>query len=147
MPHAQIKVPSAPLLAFLLTSMIVPGVHSVETHPVDQLHRFVDQAGAPADAVRGQRFFNMRHAGEWSCASCHGSPPLTEGRHASTGKAIPPLAPVSNPKALTDTAKIDKWFTRNCQDVLKRRCTPGEQADVLAYLLSFNGARGDHGPQ
>ena len=32
-----------------------------------------------------------------------------------------PLAPAANPKAFTDTARVDKWFRRNCNDVLKQR--------------------------
>ena len=68
------------------------------------------------------------------CASCHGTPPTAQGKHASTGKPIAPLAPAFNPKAFTDTAKVDKWFRRNCNDVLSRECTAVEKADVLAYL-------------
>jgi hypothetical protein len=64
-------------------------------------------------------------------------PPTTEGKHATTGKAIAPLAPGFNPKAFTDTAKVDKWFRRNCKDVLSRECTAPEKADVMAYLLSL----------
>ncbi|MCS6811456.1 MAG: DUF1924 domain-containing protein, partial [Tepidimonas sp.] len=57
------------------------------------------------------------------------------GRHASTGKTIPPLAPAANPDALTERAKVDKWLRRNCGDVLGRSCTAAEKADVLAYLI------------
>ena len=42
-----------------------------------------------------------------------------------------------HPRAFTDSAKVDKWFRRNCKDVLQRECAPGEKADVLAYLLSL----------
>ena len=45
-----------------------------------------------------------------------------------------PVGPAFNPKAFTDTAKVDKWFRRNCNDVLSRECTAIEKADVLAYL-------------
>jgi len=58
-------------------------------------------------------------------------------KHANTGKLIAPLAPAFNPKAFTDTAKVDKWFKRNCNDVLSRECSAGEKADVLAYLNSL----------
>ena len=80
-------------------------------------------------------FFTSRHGGEWSCSSCHGNPPVGTGKHAGTGKAIDPLAPAANPRAFTDTAKVDKWFRRNCNDVLQRACSPGEKADVLAWLM------------
>jgi hypothetical protein len=54
-----------------------------------------------------------------------------------TGKAIQPLAPVANAARLTDTAKVDKWFRRNCKDVLGRECTAAEKGDVIAYLISL----------
>ncbi len=47
------------------------------------------------------------------------------------------MAPAFNPKAFTETAKVDKWFRRNCKDVLKRECTAVEKADVLAYLVGL----------
>ena len=90
-----------------------------------------------AQAERGRQLFNAKHGGEWSCASCHHTPPTTEGKHASTGKAIAPLAPAFNAKAFTDEAKVDKWFRRNCKDVFSRECTAAEKADVLAYLLQL----------
>jgi hypothetical protein len=86
-------------------------------------------------ASRGEQFFTARHGGEWSCASCHGSPPNAQGKHAKTGKAIAPLAPSANAERFTDAAKAEKWFRRNCNDVLSRACSPSEKADVLAYLL------------
>jgi hypothetical protein len=58
------------------------------------------------------------------------------GRHASTDKAIEPLAPAANAKRFTDSAKAEKWFRRNCKDVLARECTAAEKADVLAWLIS-----------
>ena len=51
--------------------------------------------------------------------------------------AIEALAPAFNPRAFTDGAKVDKWFRRNCKDVLQRECSATEKADVLAFLLSF----------
>ena len=97
-------------------------------------------AGAHAntpDPARGQAFFTQTHGREWSCASCHGPVPLGMGRHAGTGKAIEPLAPAANPRRFTDAAKTEKWFRRNCNDVLGRECSAGEKADVLAWLMSL----------
>lgn len=110
--------------------------HAGDTSPTAQLQRWTTEAGAPASAERGRVFFTSTHGGEWSCSSCHGNPPLKEGKHASTAKRIEPMAPAVNPKAFTDTAKVDKWFRRNCKDVLSRECSPAEKADVLAYLLA-----------
>ena len=33
--------------------------------------------------------------------------------------------------------KVEKWFRRNCNDVLGRACTASEKGDVLAYLMSL----------
>ena len=112
-------------------------VQAADTSAAQQLDRWSAQAAAPAQAERGRVFFTSRHGGEWSCSSCHGNPPTSPGKHASTGKAIDPMAPAANAKAFTDTAKVDKWFRRNCNDVLKRECSAGEKADVLAYLMSL----------
>jgi len=108
-----------------------------DTTPAEQLSRWSAQAGAPGSAPNGQAFFNNRHGAEWSCASCHGTPPTRRGEHASTAKPIAPLAPGFNAQAFTDAAKADKWFRRNCKDVLSRECSAAEKADVLAYLLSL----------
>lgn len=110
---------------------------AADTTAAQQLGHWTAQAGAPARAERGQALFNQKHDGEWSCASCHGTPPSAQGQHASTGKSIPPLAPAFNARAFTDTAKTDKWFKRNCKDVLSRECSAQEKADVLAYLISL----------
>ena len=95
-------------------------------------------AGVSAgDAVRGQSFFNSTHGNEWKCASCHGALPTGKGDHAITHKVIEPLAPAFNPQRFSDLAKADKWFRRNCKDVLARECSPAEKADVLAWLIAL----------
>ena len=110
---------------------------AADTSPAQQLERFSAQAAAPGQAERGRVFFTSRQGGEWSCASCHGNPPTGPGKHASTGKSIDPMAPAANPNVFTDTAKVDKWFRRNCKDVLQRECSAGEKADVLAYVIGL----------
>ena len=114
-----------------------PQALAADTSAAQQLERWSVQAGAPGQAERGRVFFTSPHGGEWRCASCHGNPPTATGKHASTGKTIDPLAPAFNPRAFTDGAKVDKWFRRNCNDVLKRECSAAEKADVLAYLLAL----------
>ena len=105
--------------------------------PAELAAGYTAQAGAPPSAARGEQFFTTRHGREWSCASCHGTPPTQQGKHASTGKAIAPLAPAFNPERFTDAAKADKWFRRNCNDVVGRECSAGEKADVLAWLMTL----------
>src|SRR3990167_1137961 len=98
-----------------------------------------EAAGTPGfqgfSAARGESFFKAKHGGEWSCASCHTENPAALGKHAKTGKVIDPLAPSANAERFTNPKKIEKWFKRNCNDVLDRVCTPQEKGDVLAYLL------------
>ncbi|MDM7942001.1 MAG: DUF1924 domain-containing protein [Hydrogenophaga sp.] len=128
---------SSRLAALALLVFAAVAAHAGDTTPGEQLGRWSTQAGAPGSATRGQAFFNQRHGGEWSCASCHGTPPTRQGEHASTAKPIAPLAPAFNAKAFTDAAKSDKWFRRNCKDVLSRECSAAEKSDVMAYLLSL----------
>ena len=87
-------------------------------------------------AQRGENFYRSTHGGDWSCATCHTDNPAASGTHTVTKKTVKPLAPAANPARFTDVDKIEKWFKRNCNDVLKRACTPREQGDFIAYLLT-----------
>ena len=107
------------------------------TTPAEQAAGYAAQAGAPPSAARGQAFFTSTHGREWSCASCHTATPTAAGKHASTGKPIAAMAPAFNPQRFTDAAKTEKWFRRNCNDVVGRACTPAEKADVLAWLMTL----------
>jgi hypothetical protein len=99
--------------------------------------RAADPAFTTFSPVRGQAWFSARHGGEWSCSTCHTTDPLAPGRHAMTGRSIAPLAPAANSERLTDPGKIEKWFRRNCNDVVGRDCTSQEKGDVVAYLISL----------
>ncbi len=113
---------------------------SAET-PTDFLQTYAAEAKtadnrfAGFSAERGMKFFTTTHDGKWSCAFCHTQTPLQPGQHARTGKIIDPLAPAANPERFTSASKVEKWFRRNCNDVLNRVCTPLEKGDVLTYLL------------
>jgi hypothetical protein len=124
--------------ALAVAALLPARAQAVGTSAAQQLQHWNGQAGMPGDAGRGRDLFTRRQGSEWSCASCHGNPPTARGRHAGTGKTLDPLAPAFNARAFTDTARTDKWFRRNCNDVLKRECSAGEKADVLAYLLSLH---------
>jgi hypothetical protein len=99
--------------------------------------RAADPAFAGFSAARGRDWFIARHGSDWSCATCHTDDPRAAGRHATTGRAIAPLAPAANVERLTDVAKIEKWFRRNCNDVVGRACSPQEKGDVVAWLTSL----------
>jgi len=89
-------------------------------------------------AARGETFYKSKHGGDWSCSTCHTDNPANQGKHAKTDKPIKPLAPSANPERFTDMKKIEKWFKRNCNDVLDRVCTPQEKGDFIAYLLTIH---------
>lgn len=98
--------------------------------------RRTDPAFAGFSAQRGEAFYRNRQDGDWSCATCHSDNPAATGSHTVTGKPLKPLAPTVNAERFSDPEKTEKWFRRNCNDVLKRTCTPREKGDFLAYLLA-----------
>ena len=135
--ESGVRAPSW-VMALVLSVGGVTGAWAGDTTPAAQLQRWTAAAGGVGQVARGEAFFTGRHGGEWSCATCHNAPPTRDGKHPVTGKTVPTLAPAFNPQAFTDTAKVDKWFRRNCKDVANRECTAQEKADVLAYLLSLS---------
>jgi len=70
-----------------------------------------------------------------SCTTCHGDSPRSAGR-TPAGKTIEPVAVSVSPARYTDPAKVEKWFRRNCTEVLGRECTPLEKGDWLTYVIS-----------
>ena len=103
-----------------------------------QILAFYQQQAGPASAARGEALFRARITRDGqteSCASCHTDNPKAIGK-TRANKAIEPLAPVANRDRFTDPAKVEKWFRRNCKDVLARECSAQEKADFVAYLIS-----------
>ena len=121
----------------LFALLLFASLQAMAATPAELLAGYVVQTGQPASASKGEVFFKASHGQDWQCTSCHGKSPMLGGRHASTDKAIEPLAPAANAKRFTDSAKVEKWFRRNCKDVLARECTAAEKADVLAWLISL----------
>ena len=56
--------------------------------------------------------------------------------HVVTLKTIHPMRAGADSDRFQDPHKVEKWFKRNCKDVLSRECTALEKGDVLTYLLS-----------
>lgn len=98
--------------------------------------RRLDPGFQAFSAQRGKDFFHARH-GDLSCASCHTPDPKAQGKHHKTGKRIEPLAPAANQERLGDPAKVEKWFKRNCNDVLQRACTAREKGDFITWLADL----------
>lgn len=88
------------------------------------------------NVAAGQKLYTTVGPNQLSCSSCHTDSPKNEGKHAKTNKVIEPLAPSANPKRFSDLAQVEKWFKRNCNDVLSRACTAQEKGDFMAYVLS-----------
>ena len=89
-------------------------------------------------AARGQVLHTQNFSGGKpdtpSCTTCHGKDTRGAGR-APTGKAIEPVAVSVTPTRYTDPAKVEKWFKRNCIEVMGRECTPQEKGDWLAFVM------------
>lgn len=120
---------------FALGSVLAPP--ALADTPQQILARYQQQAGS-ASATRGEAFFHAkitRDGKTESCTSCHTDNPKAVGK-TRANKAIEPLAPIANPARLTDPAKVEKWFKRNCKDVLARECSVQEKADFVAFLIS-----------
>jgi len=130
---------------FLAAGLLAFG--TVQAAPQDLLQNYALQAKQENpqfqafSASRGEQFFHAKRAHSsgktLSCAACHTDNPKSAGKNEKTGKEILPMAPVANQERLTDPAKVEKWFKRNCQDVLERACTTQEKGDFLTYLLSI----------
>jgi len=128
------------MLALATTGLAQPVFAQTAAETLTQLEHTAKQTEPSFKGVspqRGERLFKTRHGAEWSCASCHSENPAAPGKHAKTGKVIAPLAPTANAERFTRPDKVEKWFRRNCNDVLNRACTAGEQGDVLAYLMTI----------
>ena len=130
------------LIALALLLSLSAALPALAEHPHDCLNSFDVQAkeenpSFPGfDANRGKQFFISTHGGDWSCSSCHTTNPMAAGKHIVTQKSIEPLAPAANSDRFTNMAKIERWFKRNCKDVVGRECSVQEKGDVLAFLLT-----------
>jgi hypothetical protein len=91
-------------------------------------------------AERGERFYHAErihsNGNKVSCATCHTADPRQQGK-TRANKVIEPMAARINAERFTDLAKIEKWFGRNCKDVLERACTAQEKGDYIQYLVNL----------
>lgn len=95
-------------------------------------------AFAGFSAARGKTLHTQAFAGGKAdtpaCTSCHGTDPRGAGR-TPTGKAIEAMALSATPARYSDPAKVEKWFKRNCKEVLGRECGAQEKGDWLTYMI------------
>lgn len=124
----------------LLAAALLLGVAStaLADTPANILAKYEKQAGAKGNPERGKTLFNQdfKQVLGWSCSSCHTPDPTQRGTDQLKEKPLAPLAPAANPKRITDPEKVENAFTLNCVDVVGRKCTAQEKADVLAWLIS-----------
>jgi hypothetical protein len=99
-----------------------------------------DPAFKEFNPKQGETFFREKHTGGKPetpvCTECH-TTDLTKKGQTRAGKDIEPMAASVNPKRYTDPADVEKWFKRNCNDVVGRECTVTEKGNVLSYLLGL----------
>lgn len=97
-------------------------------------------------AEEGKTFFNrevIQFKGDTknpgkaiACATCHTANPADMGKHIVTGKLIKPLSPVVNSKRFSSMEKVEKQFTKHCNDVVGSDCTLQEKGNYIAFLLT-----------
>jgi len=90
-------------------------------------------------AEEGRRIYNESHVqrGETvSCSTCHTADPKLAGR-TPTGKLVDPLAPSANARRFTDRGDVEKWFKRNCKQVLGRECTAEEKGHLVTWFVGL----------
>lgn len=94
-------------------------------------------AFAGFSAEEGKRLYLAEHVQDGqkvSCATCHTASPRAQGR-SPAGKVVDPLSPAVNPDRFTDPADVEKWFKRNCKQVLGRECTAEEKGHFTTFVL------------
>lgn len=135
-------MPTKPYLLILIGGLaLASSAASAKADFNRLLQNYAQQGGKDFNAERGKAFWIKDQPGEagepMNCASCHGKDLKQAGKHNKSGKLIEPMASSVNPERYTDLEKIEKWFTRNCKQVLRRECTAQEKGDVLRYLSQF----------
>jgi hypothetical protein len=100
---------------------------------------YQSQGASKGNASRGEVFWNKTFPGkapntERSCKTCHSANLKNTGKHINTGKVIKPLSPAVNSARLTEVAKVEKWFKRNCKWTTGNECSAQDKADILAFI-------------
>ncbi len=104
----------------------------------EQQARQASPAFAGFSAERGKALYFRESSASrkpMQCATCHSSSPRQPGKTPAF-RSIEPLAPAVTPTRFTDSKKVEKWFRRNCDDVLKRECTAQEKGDFISWIVT-----------
>ena len=134
-----------PLRVWLIVAScaLASGASGLSQRPLLGFYASEAKASDPAfsgfSAQRGEKLFRGHFAtgkpDTPSCTACHTTDPKKEGQ-TRAGKDIDPMAASVNRKRYTDQAKVEKWFGRNCKNVLGRECTATEKGDFITFMLS-----------
>lgn len=125
-------------LAMLLAGAAQAGVREDQLAQYASAAKTANPAFAGFSAERGKTLHTQTFTGGKpetpACTSCHGKDTRGAGK-TPAGKTIDAMAASVTPARYTDPAKVEKWFKRNCTEVLGRVCTPQEKGDWLTFML------------
>ena len=138
--HRKLTVISlVTLLALSFSGAGIAGPREEQLDKYASATKATNPAFSGFSAARGKTLHTQTFAGGKAdtpaCTSCHGNDTRGAGRNPA-GKVIEPMALSASPARYTDPAKVEKWFKRNCADVLGRACSAQEKADFAAYMIS-----------
>ena len=131
------------ILLFVAACALAPAASSESPRSLLDFYDSQAKASDPAfsafSAERGEHLFRTKFSSGKpdtpSCTACHTTDPKKTGQ-TRAGKDIEPMAASANPKRYTDQAKAEKWFGRNCNNVLGRECTATEKGDFITFMLT-----------
>lgn len=134
--------PTTTLPLLIALTLPLPGMAAPRDELLGQ-YAAIAKTTAPSfsgfSVARGEKLHVTKFSGGKpetpTCTSCHANNPRSAGR-TPAGKTIDPVAVSVSPTRYTDPAKVEKWFKRNCTDVLGRECTPLEKGDWLSYMMN-----------
>lgn len=108
--------------------------------PISALLLSTPVGAESAQLIEGKKLYELirtnKRGERIGCSTCHTDDPRKKGL-SKANKVIEPLAPSVNPERFTDPAKVEKWFTRNCKEVLDRLCTSQEKNNFIQYVSSL----------
>lgn len=129
----------AATLALIFSGPGIAGPREAQLEQYASAAKTANPAFAGFSAARGKTLHTQAFAGGKAdtpaCTSCHGKETTGAGRNPA-GKAIEPMALSASPTRYSDPAKVEKWFKRNCNEVLGRECTAQEKGDWLTFMIS-----------
>ncbi len=127
------------VLALSISGAAVAGPREDQLAAYAAAAKAANPAFAGFSATRGKSLHTQAFGGGKpdtpACTSCHSNEPRGGGR-TPAGKAVEAMALSVSPTRYADAAKVEKWFKRNCNEVLGRECSAQEKGDWLSFMAS-----------